>query len=475
MNEPTPEAFVGVAPPAATSGRASVFADNLRAGVRAVFFRRVDASSFRGGGGQLIALVALGLQLNFAAAFAFVGPEGYFNYEALPSAVFGVLLVLFAGWIIARARGERRLAWAVPIAMASAAISLNIIADALWIAIDRGWLPGASPLLSLRLYYLLFAWWSFATLLAVSRIAAGRPTMLPAAVLALVVLLPTYYVPAGWLWEAYAQDEGDTAVQAGIGEDTLYAQPELLRRTLDHLAPQRPGIADLYFVGFAPYASQDVFMKEMGSVETLLRERFDTSGRSVVLVSHASLAQVSPIATLTSLRRALAAVGERIDPQEDVVLLHVTTHGSETHELSVEFRPLQLDQIRPTDLRAAFDAAGIKWRVVVVSACYSGGFIEALKGPTTLVVTASDARHTSFGCGDDSDYTYFSRAYYDEALRRTRSFPEAFELARESIRQRELREKLEPSNPQMALGEEIAPKLATLARRLSGGEGRGRE
>jgi hypothetical protein len=252
-----------------------------------------------------------------------------------------------------------------------------------------------------------------------------------------------------------------------VGEAALYAQPELLRRTLQAIAPQRPGIADLYFVGFAPYASQEVFRRELESVGRLMQERFDVGARSVRLVNHPALVRESPIASLTSLRQALAAVGKRIDREEDIVLLHVTTHGSEDHRLSVEFRPLQLTQIAPRDLRAALDDAGIKWRIVVVSACYSGGFIEALRGPTTLVLTASDAKHTSFGCSNDSDYTYFSRALYEEALRKTRSFPEAFGLARESIRQREKREKLEPSNPQMALGEAIGPKLVALARRLS--------
>ena len=141
-------------------------------------------------------------------------------------------------------------------------------------------------------------------------------------------------------------------------------------------------------------------------------------------------------ATLTSLRRALGAVGRRINPEEDVVLLHLTSHGSQNHELSVEFYPLQLQAIRPADVRAALDDAGIKWRIVVVSACYSGGFIDALKDTHALVIAASDANHTSFGCGDAFDFTYFSQAYYDGALRGTYSFEQAFGIARQAIPER---------------------------------------
>ncbi len=58
----------------------------------------------------------------------------------------------------------------------------------------------------------------------------------------------------------------------------------------------------------------------------------------------------------------------------------------------------------------------------MVSACYAGGFIEPLKDDRTLVITAADAHHTSFGCGAESDFTYFGKAYFDQALRATYSF-----------------------------------------------------
>jgi hypothetical protein len=447
------------------------FTGNLAAGARLLFFLRTEPSRFQADASQLIALVALGLVVNVVAAYAFVGGEGSFNFHALPSAVFGVLLVLLAGHVIGGILHDRQFGILIPVAVASAALSLNAIANSVWLAVEHGLLPIPDGINSLELYYLLVAWWAAAMLVAVARFAGSgfRAAAWPMLVFVAIVLLPTYFLPAGWLWQANDAGLSGAASQsfAAVQEEALYAQPRILRTALEQLQPQRPGVPDLYFVGFAPYASQDVFMKEMNSVEGLLRERFDTGGRSVTLVNHASLAGKVPIASLTSLRRALRAVGERIDPEEDLVLLHITSHGTETHELSAEFWPLQLAQIGPGDLRAALDDAGIKRRIVVVSACYSGGFIEALKGPDTMVMTAADAKHTSFGCGDDSDYTYFSRAFYDQALRKTRSFPDAFAQARKWVRTRELKEGLDPSNPQMFMGESLAPVLDALRRRLS--------
>ena len=109
----------------------------------------------------------------------------------------------------------------------------------------------------------------------------------------------------------------------------------------------------------------------------------------------------------------------------------------------------------------------IRWRVIIVSACYAGGFIEPLRGPTTLVMTAADATHTSFGCGAASDFTYFAKALFDEQLRTTRSFERAFAAALPVIREREREQGQEFSNPQIALGEQMRAKLAEIERRLA--------
>ena len=56
------------------------------------------------------------------------------------------------------------------------------------------------------------------------------------------------------------------------------------------------------------------------------------------------------------------------------------------------------------------DESHIRWRVIIVSACYSGIFIPVLKNDSTLIMTAADSRHSSFGCDDTRDLTYFGEA-----------------------------------------------------------------
>jgi hypothetical protein len=151
---------------------------------------------------------------------------------------------------------------------------------------------------------------------------------------------------------------------------------------------------------------------------------------------------------------------------EDVLVLYLTSHGSEKHDLAVDFPPLRLAPVDPPALKAALDESGIKWKVVVVSACYSGGFVDALKESQTMIITASAADRQSFGCGNESDFTYLAKALFDEGLRRTRSFEAAFEVARETIARRERGRGFPPSEPQIAAGPAIREKLQEVERRL---------
>jgi hypothetical protein len=376
----------------------SAFLRNLAAGVRFAFFLRVPPANLHASAGQFVAIATTSVLVSLVTAIALTGLQGSFDAQALPGEAAWVPLALLAGYLSVKLTGDERFALLIPLVVGSIGIVFSILSTAVWFALARGWLHGVAvqlSMLDLDAYPVLFGWWALAIWLGIRRLTAqveGHPSS-PAWIVALAVLVPAYLLPPDPLWVDAAVE--DSVTQATFSEESLYAQADLLRDAERRLDAERPGVEDLYFVGFAPFAGQDVFMKETQTIGKLMDERFDTAGRSIALISHPSLLERFPIATLTSLRDVLRAVGERINPDEDVVMLHLTSHGSQSHELSVDFPPLDLDSIRPSDLRAALDQAGIKWRIVVVSACYSGGFIDALKDARTLVVTASDAKHTS--------------------------------------------------------------------------------
>lgn len=244
----------------------------------------------------------------------------------------------------------------------------------------------------------------------------------------------------------------------------LARQPLLVQQSIEAVRAQTPGTIDLFSIGFAGDGSQKVFRNEVEYFDRLMANRFNAAQRTVALINAPETVNQIPLASLSNLRTALAGVAARMDTSEDLLVLFLTSHGSEDHQLLVSLEPLPLRQIRPGDLRAALDDAGIRWRVVIVSACYSGGFIDALRDPDTLVITAARSDRTSFGCGSDSKITWFGRAFLTQALNKTIDFEHGFDLANKQIREWELAQGETPSVPQLAGGWAIRRQLAAWRR-----------
>ena len=78
----------------------------------------------------------------------------------------------------------------------------------------------------------------------------------------------------------------------------------------------------------------------------------------------------------------------------------------------------------------------------------------------TLVITAAAPDRPSFGCEDGATWTYFGDAFFNRALRGSRTLDEAFCQARDIVTKRERKEGFKPSRPQMAGGSEVLPLLA---------------
>jgi hypothetical protein len=201
----------------------------------------------------------------------------------------------------------------------------------------------------------------------------------------------------------------------------------------------------------------------VNSVTELFNERFDTQGRSIRLINNATTVDAVPIFSKTALQQSLQHIAGLMNRDEDILFLFMTSHGSSEHKFSLDFGAMRFNEIDPQVLRKLLDESGIKRRIVVVSACYSGGFVEALKDDNTLVITAAAADKNSFGCANENDFTYFGKAYFDEALRKTYSFTTAFEMAKPVIAEREKKDDYTPSNPQIYLGKDIAPVLDVFA------------
>jgi hypothetical protein len=212
-------------------------------------------------------------------------------------------------------------------------------------------------------------------------------------------------------------------------ETALYSQKAMLDSALASLKPGEPGKVDMYLLAVAGYGPQEVFRREVDFVQQAFAQRFGTAGRSVALINSRNTFTSAPMATMTSVRAALGAIGAKMDRDEDILFLFMTSHGSRDHELTLDQVGMDLRGLRAQELGRLLKESGIKWKVVVVSACYSGGFIDPLKDDGTLVITAARRDRRSFGCADENDFTHFGRAFFKEALPGAQSFQQAFTRA----------------------------------------------
>ncbi len=463
----------------ADSGAAFGVTQNLRAGARLAFLRRVRPAEFVVSAEAFITLVVLSLLLALAFGMVHVGLHGRLNIFELPRALLFVPLVLLFGVAVARATADRTVLLALPVALAAASLVAALVYGLFTLVLAQK-IIAVTAKHWLWLFYVQIAWWAAIVVFASWRFSpapdghTGRKPGIAMLGLALLVT-PAIWVPRGQLWMPVEDPEARNArgkaneqMFALADEKGFYAQHDALRRALAALLPERPGVIDVYTLTAGLYASEDVFMKEVKLIDTLMRQRFDAEGRSLVLLNNASTVHDYPLASATSLSAALKHIGGLMNRDEDVLVLYVSSHGSEKHDLSVDFWPLRLQPVNPAGLKQALDASRIKWKVIVVSACYSGGFVDPLKDEHTLIITASSATKTSFGCGNESDSTYLAKALYDEALRNTYSFETAFEQARKTILEREQAEEQKPSDPQIFVGTAIRDRLLQVEQRLSG-------
>ena len=244
-----------------------------------------------------------------------------------------------------------------------------------------------------------------------------------------------------------------------ISEALLYGQEQRLSEALAELRSNNSEVAEMYTLGIAGFGAEEVFNREINYLEKMMNAGFSKPEHSIYLSNTRRDISSRPMATLTSVERSLEALSNVMDKDRDILFLYITSHGNEDKTIAINQPGFDLPYLTSKKLAELLEKTGIKHKVVVLSACYSGGFIEDLEDKNTLIITAAAADKTSFGCDDENQFTYFGQAFFQEALPESSSFEEAFNRAAALIEQWETERELEPSNPQMRNPERITAYL----------------
>jgi hypothetical protein len=449
-------------------------------GLRTLFMMRPQWQGLQATPAVLALLVLITLAWGVLIERLFIPGGAQFYWPSLLSGWLPTVVAVWASWSVStheKARGEAPaetpalfgllIAQVLPARLISVLVLAPLYRADGFIQTEAGRWAGWYVWLGFLL------WLNLAQVLALWR--GGARTLWPRLFATLVLVagcaLQLWMTPSRHWYptqEAHGEDE-EAFKPLQLSQEDTELQPLLLQQKLQALQPLPRGTAGLYAITFAPYAEEDVFKRESNLVASVMQERFGGQGRTIQLVNHRDTLRQWPWATPINLQRTIRHMARMMKRDDDVLFIHLTSHGASNGELAAEFDPIAVDPVTPESLRRWLDEAGVRWRVISISACYSGSWIPALAGPNTLVMTAADADHTSYGCGRRSELTFFGRAMYDEQLRQHRSFELAHAAARQVIERREQEAGKDDgySNPQIRMGEAIRGRLQALEKSLA--------
>ena len=135
-------------------------------------------------------------------------------------------------------------------------------------------------------------------------------------------------------------------------------------------------------------------------------------------------------------------------------LVYLTSHGATSGLV------LGNTILEPATLaRMLKESCGDRPTVVIVSACFSGVFVPALRAANRMVLTAARPDRTSFGCGQTDKYPYFDQCVL-QSWPNVGDFPSLGRAVQACVAAREKKEHMAPpSEPQLFVGATAATSL----------------
>jgi len=445
---------------------------NLGAGFRLASFIRVDRLAFRVDLVQLLLLFLLSAGIDVIGDWFRAAPPREFSLLGAGPELYAAGLLLLTAALIALLNRQPHVALALPvIALSSLPVVQALHYMPSFVA------PGTPVSGAVLLFeYAIVTWIVLILVRCVAVTFAPMPSFgwLRAIGGGLLLAAPIWFgdtlVASESWWRAQSEAAPATADMSAGSEAVLAAQAFLLNHVLDNLEDERPGQTDLYFVSFAPNGRDEAYRADAEAAQHVMDSRWGTEGRSVLLVNSPQTLITTPFATVTNLRETLNEIGSIIDAEDDVVMVYLASRGTTNHQLAADLPPLSLVELAPAGLKQLLDDAGIKWRIIVVSACYSGGFVAPLQDDYTLIVTDAGTDNESFGCGARTPATFFGDAFFEQGLAKSGTFEGAFASAKARVAEREKEAAYAPaSDPQLFMGAEMAEKLKALRKRGTGG------
>ena len=221
------------------------------------------------------------------------------------------------------------------------------------------------------------------------------------------------------------------------------------------LALMLPGSA--HAAGHAIMVSGDDSIRNFDNSRDALGELFAAKGLAAEnqhhLNSQFSLEAKPPADQATLQALALSFTQLNIRPEQDACLFYVSSHGKQGD--GVYMKRVHDGQLTPAQLNTALNwTCGTAPTVVMVSACYSGQFIQPLHADNRIIMTAASAQRPSFGCSEAQEYTFWDGCVIDH-FERSSTWENLYTNVKQCIAQKEQQLGYPASQPQAYFGKNM--------------------
>jgi Peptidase C13 family len=207
----------------------------------------------------------------------------------------------------------------------------------------------------------------------------------------------------------------------------------------------------ILFAGFAMHAQSKAFRQDVLLAAKVVQS-MDAQAIVFKLANPVTDQEADlPYATRENVEQIIDELSRLARPQDKIVLL-LSTHGNK-EILAINAGNQDYGVVSTADLQKWLRKLNDKPVVLALSACYSGSFIAPLKNTNSIILTAADKDHSSFGCNYQSTNTFFVEETFGTSFDLKKSLLEVFESAKTNIDKKEKRMGLSPaSNPQVEVG-----------------------
>ncbi len=242
--------------------------------------------------------------------------------------------------------------------------------------------------------------------------------------------------------------------------DTSKTSDILLSKQFDdlntYLQGKSPDEKIYIYVGSAQHSQSTAFMNDVLLTNQKLLQ-INPNFKSIILSNEINFRSLRyPFATLENLNKTFNVLSEISTKYKLTLVTLISTHGN-VDILSVNinhsyYQPVKSDNILNWLNSLSKDSS----KTILISACYSGSFIEPLRQSNTIILTASAKDRSSFGCHPRDKNTYFIQELFSPDFDMKVDWLGNFVLTEKRIVLLEKKERLSPSsNPQILVPDEF--------------------